>query len=238
MARTVRISGASPPRRRRSARGRTFSWSAGRSQRPEILDGRLPGFWKTFVQHAEGCDQDMLTREQLLAIFCKTKALQRGLFELSSGLHSGHYFQCAQFLQPPRLAARVCRDLAQRFRGKRPTVVIGPAVDRKSTRLNSSHSQISYAVFFFNDTPPTEISTLSLHDALPIFPGSRPGCAGTWRSDFAGNARRSSSGRRWEASSSRMRWLARWMFARSMPSGSMRRYSFDGASAWARRIGR
>src|SRR2546430_2631217 len=52
--------------------------------------------------------------------------------------------------------------------------------DRKSTRLNSSHSQISYAVFclkkkqlliffFFNDTATTEIYTLSLHDALPIF---------------------------------------------------------------------
>src|SRR2546427_239240 len=63
------------------------------------------------------------------------------------------------------------------------------ALDRKSTRLNSSHSQISYAVFclkkkkkqkllcvdstfitffFFNDTATTEIYTLSLHDALPI----------------------------------------------------------------------
>src|SRR3990167_7052501 len=41
-------------------------------------------------------------------------------------------------------------------------------VDRKSTRLNSSHSQMSYAVFFFNDTATTEIYTLSLHDALPI----------------------------------------------------------------------
>src|SRR3990167_8630588 len=41
-------------------------------------------------------------------------------------------------------------------------------VDRKSTRLNSSHSQISYAVFFFNDTATTEIYSLSLHDALPI----------------------------------------------------------------------
>src|SRR2546430_887044 len=61
--------------------------------------------------------------------------------------------------------------------------------DRKSTRLNSSHSQISYAVFclnkkkkstlllrrlisfffFFNDTATTEIYTLSLHDALPIY---------------------------------------------------------------------
>src|SRR3990167_5536233 len=41
-------------------------------------------------------------------------------------------------------------------------------IDRKSTRLNSSHSQISYALFFFNDTATTEIYTLSLHDALPI----------------------------------------------------------------------
>src|SRR5260370_759539 len=61
-------------------------------------------------------------------------------------------------------------------------------LDRKSTRLNSSHTSISYAVFclkktkpkaltsltqtsvffFFNDTATTEIYTLSLHDALPI----------------------------------------------------------------------
>src|SRR3990167_6033819 len=47
--------------------------------------------------------------------------------------------------------------------------------DRKSTRLNSSHSQISYAVFFFNDTATTEIYTLSLHDALPISAGGRSG---------------------------------------------------------------
>src|SRR6266498_3844479 len=73
----------------------------------------------------------------------------------------------------------------------------GPAKDRKSTRLNSSHVRISYAVFclkkktqyprqpsvirdtpiadrlsfFFNDTATTEIYTLSLHDALPISTG-------------------------------------------------------------------
>src|SRR3712207_9365678 len=29
-----------------------------------------------------------------------------------------------------------------------------------------------YSVFFFNDTATTEISTLSLHDALPIWPGA------------------------------------------------------------------
>ena len=70
----------------------------------------------------------MLTREQLLKIFRTTKALQRGHFELASGLHSGHYFQCAQFLQYPKLASKVCRELAHRFAAKKPTVVIGPAI--------------------------------------------------------------------------------------------------------------
>src|SRR3990172_2109199 len=41
--------------------------------------------------------------------------------------------------------------------------------DRQSTRLNSSHGYNSYALFFFNDTATTEIYTLSLHDALPIW---------------------------------------------------------------------
>src|SRR3989338_6666428 len=41
--------------------------------------------------------------------------------------------------------------------------------DRKSTRLNSSHSSISYTLFFFNDPAPTEFYPLPLHDALPIF---------------------------------------------------------------------
>src|ERR1035441_7852020 len=45
----------------------------------------------------------------------------------------------------------------------------GWEIDRKSTRLNSSHLGISYAVFCFNDTATTDIYTLSLHDALPIF---------------------------------------------------------------------
>src|SRR5947208_4449957 len=31
------------------------------------------------------------------------------------------------------------------------------------------HSPQDYLFFFFNDPPPTEIYTLSLHDALPIF---------------------------------------------------------------------
>src|SRR3990167_8276135 len=48
-----------------------------------------------------------------------------------------------------------------------------PSPDRKSTRLNSRHSQISFPPFFFNDPATTEISPLSLHDALPICSWSR-----------------------------------------------------------------
>src|SRR5690625_2349223 len=46
----------------------------------------------------------------------------------------------------------------------------GTTSDRKSTRLNSSHVAISYAVFCF--PRPTLTHPLSLHDALPISAGS------------------------------------------------------------------
>src|SRR6267143_3008243 len=42
-----------------------------------------------------------------------------------------------------------------------------------------------YVFFFFNDTATTEIYTLSLHDALPISPGTDRGCGAT-----AGRAQR------------------------------------------------
>src|SRR3990167_6991426 len=45
---------------------------------------------------------------------------------------------------------------------RHPQNSIGRGGDRKSTRLNSSHSQISYSFFFFNDTATTEIYPLSL----------------------------------------------------------------------------
>src|SRR5208337_1967706 len=48
-----------------------------------------------------------------------------------------------------------------------------------------------FLFFFFNDTATTEIYTLSLHDALPIF-GPRPcsgPCASWWRRASSGNRR-------------------------------------------------
>src|SRR3990167_8466012 len=76
-----------------------------------------------------------------------------------------------------RQGALLARARAEReFAGRRLRL----CQDRKSTRLNSSHSQISYAVFFFNDAATTEIYPLSLHDALPISrrsPSRRVACS-------------------------------------------------------------
>src|ERR1051326_1928121 len=44
----------------------------------------------------------------------------------------------------------------------------GPGRSEEHTSELQSHSFISYAAFFFNDTATTEIYPLSLHDALPI----------------------------------------------------------------------
>src|SRR5688572_31767353 len=47
--------------------------------------------------------------------------------------------------RPARLPHRSHRSSSSPFHGSTPRLKV--AVDRKSTRLNSSHSQISYAVF-------------------------------------------------------------------------------------------
>src|SRR5437773_1495566 len=51
-----------------------------------------------------------------------------------------------------------------------PRVPMTEQADRKSTRLNSSHITTSHAVFCFHDRAAPPLSTLPLHDALPIYP--------------------------------------------------------------------
>ena len=64
----------------------------------------------------------------VLSIFKRNKALLVGHFLLSSGKHSQHYLQCAKVLENPQLSAKLCRELAKKFRGKKIDAVIGPAL--------------------------------------------------------------------------------------------------------------
>src|SRR5688572_33442389 len=60
----------------------------------------------------------------------------------------------------------------------------------------SSYFCLSLLVFFFNATATTEIYTLSLHDALPIYPGPRrPSQRGSGRARFGGTAKSRRTGR-------------------------------------------
>jgi len=69
-----------------------------------------------------------MTKEEILEIFKRTKALLNGHFQLTSGLHSPQYFQCAKVLQYPEHAELLCGMIADHFRIDKPDVVISPAL--------------------------------------------------------------------------------------------------------------
>ena len=69
-----------------------------------------------------------MDRQQVLSIFKESGALLEGHFQLTSGLHSNQYFQCAKVLQYPEHATALCASLASRFAGRRFDVVIAPAM--------------------------------------------------------------------------------------------------------------
>ena len=68
------------------------------------------------------------TVSETIALLRETGALLEGHFLLSSGLHSGHYFQCARLLQHPRLAAETGEALASVCRSLNAEVVVSPAL--------------------------------------------------------------------------------------------------------------
>ena len=74
----------------------------------------------------------MMTEQEILKIFSDTGALLEGHFELRSKLHSDRYFQCANVLRYPRIAARLCDELVAKMNAARDVGridgVISPAV--------------------------------------------------------------------------------------------------------------
>jgi len=69
-----------------------------------------------------------LPQEEILQIFRETKALLEGHFQLTSGLHSPHYFQCARVLQFPKYLHLLCGEIARHFEYNEVEVVISPAI--------------------------------------------------------------------------------------------------------------
>jgi len=66
--------------------------------------------------------------EQVIDQFRATGALLEGHFQLSSGLHSTVYLQCALVLQFPERAEAFGRVLAEKFQGQGIVLVASPAI--------------------------------------------------------------------------------------------------------------
>lgn len=72
-----------------------------------------------------------VSQQEILDIFTRTRALLRGHFVLRSGLHSGHYFQCAQVCQDMGAVTRLAELLLIKLRGAGDlgfTTVLAPAM--------------------------------------------------------------------------------------------------------------
>lgn len=61
-------------------------------------------------------------------LLIQTESLTEGHFELSSGLHSKQYFQCAKLLQNPQHAESTGKKLAEFFDKNNIDIVVGPAL--------------------------------------------------------------------------------------------------------------
>ena len=66
--------------------------------------------------------------DDVIRLFQGVGALLEGHFQLSSGLHSAGYLQCALVLQYPRHAEALGSAVAERVRPFNPTVVLSPAL--------------------------------------------------------------------------------------------------------------
>ena len=69
-----------------------------------------------------------MNAEQVIDQFRATGALLEGHFQLSSGLHSTVYLQCALVLQFPERAEAFGRAIAEKFQGQGIMLVASPAI--------------------------------------------------------------------------------------------------------------
>ena len=69
--------------------------------------------------------------QEIISLLADSGALMAGHFQLSSGLHSPQYLQCAVALQHPTLAEKMGRELAKRWRkavAGQISAVVSPAL--------------------------------------------------------------------------------------------------------------
>ncbi len=61
-----------------------------------------------------------------LEIFKEVGVIREGHFELTSGLHSGIYFEKFRLLEHPEITTLICKEIAERFKSEDFSTVAGP----------------------------------------------------------------------------------------------------------------
>lgn len=107
-------------------------------------------------------------QKEILDIFVRTRALQEGHFILRSGLHSGHYFQCAQVCQQLDAVERLAQLLLAKLRRLSFTTVLAPAMG--GLVIGQELARQAKARYLFAEK---ENDTLVLRRGFSLAPGER-----------------------------------------------------------------
>jgi orotate phosphoribosyltransferase len=110
-----------------------------------------------------------MTREQLLKVLEEVGAVRQGHFELSSGLHSGTYIQCAAVLQYPNHAEAIGRAIADEFRDLKVSCVVSPALGGVIVGHEVARAMGTRAIFVERDRS----GQMALRRGFEIRPGER-----------------------------------------------------------------
>lgn len=107
-------------------------------------------------------------QQEVLDIFKRTKALLQGHFVLRSGLHSGHFFQCAQVCQRMDAVERLAQLLLPKLSGLSYTTVLAPAMG--GLVIGQEVARQSKSRFIFAEK---ENNTLVMRRGFTLSPGER-----------------------------------------------------------------
>ncbi len=84
--------------------------------------------------------KEIRENKEIEELLIKTNALLEGHFQLSSGLHSNRYVQCARFFQYPEYACLAANQLASLYEKESVDVVIGGAFGGITIAYELAHS--------------------------------------------------------------------------------------------------
>lgn len=107
-------------------------------------------------------------QQEVHDIFTRTQALLQGHFVLRSGLHSGHYFQCAQVCQRMDAVERLAALLVAKLAGLQFETVLAPAMG--GLVIGQEIARVSRTRYLFAEK---EHNVLVLRRGFGFRPGER-----------------------------------------------------------------